>query len=651
MPFAVTAWPSLGLGLLKAGLAQAGVAAEVLYLNAMFADQVGDSAYEPLSIGAPQNTDLLGEWVFADALWGSSPERDDRYFAEILKGGQAAHRKHLVDPDVSEVWRNAITCRAQVERYLDDCVEKYDWAAFRIVGFTSVFQQHLASLALAKRLKARFPNLTIVFGGANCEGPMGLATLRNFPFIDAVCVGEGDVAFPLFVQRTLSGTAHEPSNIVTREQLQDIDGADGGARPTPDLVDLNALPFPDFDDFFEQCGHRPESESIPVRIVFETSRGCWWGQKNHCTFCGLNGTTMAFRYKAPLRAIEEIQHLTRRYGRFTQQLSASDNIIPYQYFAEFLPELIKLDMKLSIFYETKSNLRKDQLTIYRDAGLMEIQPGIESLDTNVLRLMKKGVSGIQNIQLLKWCKELGISPLWNYLYGFPGELSSSYDDIAKILPVLSHLDPPTGMGRLRFDRFSPYLDRPGEFGVTGLKPYPAYEYIYPYIDADQRQFLAYYFTGDFESSDTVDRYTETLRAGIRKWQAISPDSMLSHVEDENSTTVFDGRNGDDFQFITLSGLYHKVFLQSDGIISASQLDLTNEEGERLPSVLTELEKRGLIFLEGDRILRLSLPLVSDYEPPPKAMARLRSLLVEKEEAETAERLLTIDSKNVVALEI
>ena len=378
MPFAVTAWPSLGLGLLKAALAKVGITSTVLYLNAIFADQVGEQTYQPLSIGSPQNTDLLGEWVFAEALWGAGEPKDDGYFHDVVSGGCAAHRKTATGRDIEAVWGDAQRCRAEVERYLQGCLNDYDWSAFRIVGFTSVFQQHLASLALAKRLKESFPNLSIVFGGSNCEGPMGLATLRAFSFIDAVCIGEGDTAFPAYVEALMAGRSSSPSNIVTREHLLELD-ANGTAAPAPaTVVEMDALPYPDFDDFFEQCGDRAPNEAIPCRLIFETSRGCWWGQKHHCTFCGLNGTTMGFRHKTARRAIDEIQYLLKRYGSHTQYLAASDNIIPHKYFDDFLPELVRLNLKVSIFYETKANLRKDQLVVYHQAGLREIQPGIES---------------------------------------------------------------------------------------------------------------------------------------------------------------------------------------------------------------------------------------------------------------------------------
>ena len=55
------------------------------------------------------------------------------------------------------------------------------------------------------------------------------------------------------------------------------------------------------------------------------------------------------------------------------------------------------------------------------AGVHRIQPGIESLSNNVLKLMRKGTTGIRNIQLLKWCKQYKIAVDWNILYGFPGK--------------------------------------------------------------------------------------------------------------------------------------------------------------------------------------------------------------------------------------
>ena len=47
--------------------------------------------------------------------------------------------------------------------------------------------------------------------------------------------------------------------------------------------------------------------------------------------------------------------------------------------------------------------------------MRRIQPGIESLSDHVLKLMRKGTTALQNIQLLKWCREYGVQPEWNLL--------------------------------------------------------------------------------------------------------------------------------------------------------------------------------------------------------------------------------------------
>ena len=114
-----------------------------------------------------------------------------------------------------------------------------------------------------------------------------------------------------------------------------------------------------------------------------------------------------------------------RYG--VRHFQAVDNIISHDYFRSLLPILKERALGVTFFYEIKSNLRRDQVQLLREAGVLAVQPGIESLSTHVLALMKKGVTGIQNMALLKWCREYGIEAAWNLLYGFPGETGEDYD--------------------------------------------------------------------------------------------------------------------------------------------------------------------------------------------------------------------------------
>ena len=72
--------------------------------------------------------------------------------------------------------------------------------------------------------------------------------------------------------------------------------------PRPARQPLDQLPIPDYDEFFvlaKQLGIR----STQPGVAIEASLGCWWGEKNLCTFCGLNATSLAFTQKSPERVL------------------------------------------------------------------------------------------------------------------------------------------------------------------------------------------------------------------------------------------------------------------------------------------------------------------------------------------------------------
>jgi ribosomal peptide maturation radical SAM protein 1 len=619
MPFAVASWPSLALSLLKSGLAERGLVATVHYLNLLYMESIGADAYEELALGHPSNCDLLGEWIFSQSLSEHNPANETEYLNKVLRGGDSAHRKTLTAEQIDRHVTRALHARSAVPAFLDRCVEEVDWAAVLVAGFTSVFQQHAASLALAKRLKQEFPHLTIIFGGANCEGAMGQVTLDRFPFVDAICSGEGDRAFPEFIERLQCGDDPiDVAGISTRPKVGRELRVLGGApsRPSEMVADLDQLPFPDFKDFFEAAARFSSAGTMALRMVFETSRGCWWGQKHHCTFCGLNGSTMAFRYKTAGRAILEIRHLVEAYGMFTKRVSAADNIMPLDYFQTFLPQLEALDLDLDLFYETKSNLTEAQVAQYQRAGLSQIQPGIESMSSSILSLMRKGVSALQNIQLLKWCAQYGIRAHWNYLYGFPGEEAAHYEGQAELLSKLSHLMPPVGCAPVRFDRFSPYHNNPDEFGLSHLRPYPAYKYVYPGFSGADLERIAYYFVAEFQGQELMPTYATELVRVMTVWKERADSSTLCHSTHAGQTIVFDGRTDGDMEILLLDGTPRDVLNRCAAI--TSERSLVSEFGAAAAGAIQLLVALGLVIREGDRYLTISVPLGFAYTAPEQA---------------------------------
>jgi len=380
-----------------------------------------------------------------------------------------------------------LRARERVDSFLDKCLEMLMRDRPSVVGFTSIFQQHTASLALARRLKHARPSTFVVFGGANCEGPMGTALLRRFPFIDFVVSGEGDDSFPELLHRLESRQPFDDgiAGLIWRKNGEPTLHSEPAYVRT-----MDALPTPDYTDFFAQYHQQPYSHLCEVRVPLEQSRGCWWGMRSHCTFCGLNGQTMGFRANSPDRAEQEFLEIKERYA--ASFVDFTDNILHLGYFETLLPRLAEREQGVEPFYEVKSNIKKQQVELLRKAGVRRLQPGIESLSSNILRLMGKGCTRLQNIQCLKWCLQYGILPEWNLLYGFPHEDPSDYADMLPVLQAITHLRPPRAVTRIRMDRIRPNFSEAANRGFHNDRPQRPYFYLHP-LDQNALQGVAYFF--------------------------------------------------------------------------------------------------------------------------------------------------------------
>lgn len=490
--------PSAALGLLQALLRQKGIRAETLYLNLLFADRIGLDLNEQLAEKLPSHL-LAGDWLFGDCL-GVRPDRPQaqRHLSEL---SAAIERKGL--DQLYEIRRNLIP--SFVAEAADRLLERTP----KIIGFTSMFEQTAASLAIAAAVKARDPSVVVCFGGANCHGPMGAVLLKNFAQIDYVFNGEADTVFGPAVEAILRGEVPRGlPGCLSRDQP----AAGAAAGPTA----MDALPIPDYADYFAQLPWMSEAARVRPSIPFESSRGCWWGQKHHCTFCGLNGEGMAFRAKSAPRVLSEIETLHAEFdiGRF----AATDNILGMSHIDGVLGRLAERPAHgFRFFYEIKANMDEAQLEKLALAGTVWLQPGIESLSDPVLHLMRKGVSALLNLRLLRNCRELGVGLVWSILYGFPGEPRDAYDAVAKMVPLLEHLQPPVGCGRIRLDRFSPNFERAAEIGFRNVTPMPAYGAIYDVPDEDLFD-LAYFFEGDAPDA-AREQDLVSLKAASAAWRA------------------------------------------------------------------------------------------------------------------------------------
>jgi magnesium-protoporphyrin IX monomethyl ester (oxidative) cyclase len=488
MPFAEVQRPSIALGLLQASLAHTDIESEVVYGNFGLAERIGLVAYQSMQLAPTDH--LLGEWCFAGYLFPTDEAKDEEYLNLVLEVRCAGFPPELEERKELLRWMRR-HCLAYVDYLADVIVAKQP----KLVGCSSVFQQHCASLALLKRIHELSPDTVLLIGGANCEGEMGLQTLQSFPWVDCIVSGEADALFPELCKVLLAqgrDATSLPDGAVSQRYLKNpfrVLSQQPQEPPRSVIHDIDSLPLPDYRHYFQTLSASTLTNMIKPGLLAESSRGCWWGEKFHCTFCGLNGEGMQYRKKSPERVLDELSELRRLYG--IGNIQFVDNILDMSFFKTVLPKLAAEEEKYSLFYETKANLKREQVELLAQAGVRWIQPGIESLDDNILKLLDKGNSTLINLQLLKWCSELDIDVSWSLLSGMPGESDSWYAEMARWLPAIFHLQPPTGVARIRYDRFSPYQMRPHDFDLT-LEPSRTYPYVYPLPNESLKR-LAYSF--------------------------------------------------------------------------------------------------------------------------------------------------------------
>lgn len=585
MPWASSRRPLLGLGVLAGKLKSLQYQVTTCYPNISFAKKFGYENYEYFA----DNPVLypFAEYLFAAIYF----QYDQQKIEESLK--------NLISKEFFEVNAGFFESVSHligemIPQFVYECKEEVLKTDPQIVGFSSTFNQIFPSLLLCKEIKQERPEMITLLGGSCFHGEMGVEYSRCFcDMVDYVFVGEADNSLPAFLGY-LNG----------EKEYREIDGiASRGIilKDTVPVANMRDVSAPVYDEYFTSL-HLEFQEKAPQineGLPFESSRGCWWGQKNHCTFCGLNNLGMTFRFKEDEIILAELKALSEKYK--SVNFISADNILRSNAYQSLLPVLAILPVKYNLFYEIKANLkRKDVFALY-ESGVSWIQPGIESFSSNILKCMKKGISGIQNVQLLRLAKEYNIHTSYNVLTGFLGEKKEDYLEMIKVIEKILHLQPPSGNSTTaQVHRFSPMHNTPEEFGLKHVRPCSYYYDWFPkdFIDYEK---AAYFFEADpnFERAVTTD-----LNLAIQQWLH-SKETAFAEVG-FNFITITRG-NQENIKKETLSELESLLILLADEVVSQFTIFRYLDEivsATEIEKALQVLEQKGYLLSEDGKYLNL-----------------------------------------------
>jgi len=621
MPWAPVNTPSIQLGLLKSCLRNSDIESSVLYANLIFSIIIGNNLYE--SIIRDPSDNFFAEWLFNNELTGRNSVKNDRKAIGFFHRKNRERRERAGLEQDNDFFTNTFgkdfeekilhLRHVVIPAFINNIIDKVIVQENDIIGFTCKLIQTVPSLVASKKIKERFPDKLIVFGGASVWGELGVHYLKLFPWIDCVALGEGEKAFPQIIQNFRYGRFQEcgtVNNICFRSRGKvTVTGEDGV------LTRLDSKPAPDYSDY---CNERKKAEHesnvmVPFSgVPFEGSRGCSWGYAQGCNFCGQKREMMKYRTRSPEKVYREVVKLSKRHGSLN--FFGTDLLLHGKMIKRFFPRILELDCNYSFFFEARADLSREDLTLLASSGIHVLQVGIESFNSDLLMLMNKGTTALRNVQMLKWCSELGIKTLYNILYRVPGEIDGYYHEMIDTMTMLYHLQPPLAMPvPVDVTRDSLYYNNRKKFNIVSAKPAHEYKLIYPGTDT---RHIAYYF--DWSCAGKTDRgYVPALHAALRKWNEAYDKKIkpcLIYRKGPGFVEVIDRRFHGETR-IVLRGLSRDVFLFCDEIKSLREIEKfmgqMNRPGIKGPSektadVLEWLVAMKLFLREDDMYLCLAM---------------------------------------------
>lgn len=229
------------------------------------------------------------------------------YSAGLL---QAYAQRYLREPDH---WRFLlpIYSRLPVSRAIDHLGDA------DIVGFSMYVWNAMLSLAIARSMKEAKPDVVIVFGGPQVP-ERGERFLRENPFIDVICHGEGEIPFLRLLEAFPS---RDWAGVPSVTYLDGSGKAISIPRPAR-IAELDTVPSPYAERVFDPLiSANPQEQWI---ALWETNRGCPFS----CTFCHWGSAVQAKLYRYSMERIaKDIDWFSERRIEFVYCCDANFGIL------------------------------------------------------------------------------------------------------------------------------------------------------------------------------------------------------------------------------------------------------------------------------------------------------------------------------------
>ena len=323
----------------------------------------------------------------------------------------------FADNDVAENYRleNIFFLREPV----DDILRKIENPS--VAAFSTYMWNFNFNKEVARRIKEKYPECVIIFGGHHVAPGGGMLT--ECPYIDYLLHGEGEI----ILRRLLRA-------IIGLEKAEEIPGismrTENGILTNPQMISEECnFPSPYINGYFDKIlRENPDTEFM---ALIETSRGC----PNSCAYCDWSNMKSKIR-KFPLERIySEIEWLSKNkiyglggadsnFGMFKRDEEITDKIVEAKKLHGFPVRFQTSYAKNStqIVFNIGQKLEK--------AGMNKgITLSFQSMNKEVLKnIGRENISVEYYSELMKLYNDAGISTYTELIMGLPGETFESLSD-------------------------------------------------------------------------------------------------------------------------------------------------------------------------------------------------------------------------------
>jgi radical SAM superfamily enzyme YgiQ (UPF0313 family) len=277
-----------------------------------------------------------------------------------------------------------------------DYVGRYiDKAKPKVLGFSIIDGNIDATLAIAKLIKEKYPDLKIIIGGNGVEVlgfgrlPNGNYKINDYQFLDAIARGDGEMTFIELLKSDWS----EESLMQIKGLIWRLNGVWIFNQQRPN-IDMNSIPVPDYSSLEDNYYYKSVYQDTKPLTM---SRGCPY----RCSFCSVPDYIPEYRFRTVQNVIEEMEGWVNKDKR---HFFCHDSIINGS--PRWLKELCEAIIEKGWNITWGGNMRLqtsmrdlDTMRLYRKAGLTKFITGFESASEPVLKHMKKytNTEGVREI--------------------------------------------------------------------------------------------------------------------------------------------------------------------------------------------------------------------------------------------------------------